>query len=315
MPDTLNGIILSCSGGRYEVFAPPYRYSCYAKGALRHLGAKPIAGDRVLFVPGKDRFEDDGTPLPPSETDDGYLLQILPRTNVFSRPPCANLDRLLIVVSVLDPAPDTVYLDRLTVLAAQARIEPLICFNKADLDPITANDLKERYRLAGYDAFAVSFAADHAPDSALAAALSGKTTALAGFSGVGKTSFFNRLFPHERGEVGELSKKIQRGKNTTRQTVLHSLSRSILHTDGYLADAAGFSQLKLYRDDRLNEDTLCEFFPEFSEFLGACRYTKCRHGAEDGCAITKAVSEGKIAQSRYDSYLALKQELSLQKPY
>lgn len=314
MPETLRGIILSCNGGRYEVFSSPYRYSCYAKGAFRHLGTKPIAGDRVLFVPGC-RFEDNGTPLPPSTQEDGYLLEVLPRTNLLHRPPCANLDQLLIVVSIANPAPDLLYLDRLTVLSQVEKIRPVICFNKSDLDPKLASNLTKSYTESGFLCFPASFTSDPSLPEALCEALKGKLTALAGFSGVGKTSLFNLLFPGEQGSVGGLSEKILRGKNTTRQTVFHSLLRSILKTNGYLADAAGFSQLKLLRTQTLNEESLIEFFPDFEPYLGGCRYTKCRHGAEDGCAISSAVQNGHILQSRYESYLALREELLEQKPY
>lgn len=308
MTEHRQGIILSCVGGRYTVLSDHVRYSCYAKGSFRHAGIKPLPGDCVTFVPGAS-FPDDGTPLPPSKENDGYLLQISERKSLLRRPPIANVDTLLIFATAADPEPDTLYLDRLTVCALHAGIRPVILCNKSDLAPDTASELVEIYRTAGFEAHAISAGTNAGLDTeVLTDLLRGRTTAMAGFSGVGKTTFFNLLFPNECGEVGELSKKLGRGKNTTRTTQLHSLKRSVLKIDGLFADTAGFSRLELEGSQSPTAEELVFLFPEFEDLLGTCRFTKCSHQSELGCAIREAVENGAIPSSRYESFCDLLNE-------
>ncbi len=303
------GIILSCIGGRYAVLSDGMRYSCYAKGSLRHAGIKPLCGDRVRFVKGAC-FEDDGTPLPPSTESDGYLCEVLPRTSLLRRPPIANIDTLLLVVAAATPTPDTLFIDRLTVCADLAGIEPIILINKCDLDESTADKITAIYQAAGFQTHCISALQNSGIDlKRLSELLQGKTTAMAGFSGVGKTTFFNRLFPNEKGTVGSLSQKLSRGKNTTRTTELHSLKRSILSVDGLFADTAGFSRLELSELNALEPDELVYHFPDFDPFLTACKFTKCTHQKELGCAIRTAVENESLSKSRYQSFTALYQEL------
>lgn len=306
---TSTGVILSCVGGRYTVLSEGKRYSCYAKGTLRHLGIKPICGDEVKFVAGAS-FPDDGSPLPPSKENDGYLTAVLTRNSVLRRPPIANIDTLLIVVAAADPTPDLLYIDRLTVCAERAGITPIILCNKSDLDPSSAEAIVSLYRQVGYQAYSMSAREDGFENlQLLKHILKGKRTAMAGFSGVGKTTFFNRLFPHEQGEVGSLSQKLSRGKNTTRTTKLHSLTRSVLSCNGLFADTAGFSRLDLGEFFDINVEDLPFYFPEFSEYLGTCRFTKCSHKSELGCAILEAINDSKLPPSRHRSYRALLEEI------
>lgn len=309
MSELKQGIILSCIGGRYAVLSDGMRYSCYAKGAFRHAGLKPLTGDFVTFVPGAC-FPDDGTPLPPSSQGDGYLTSIGDRKTVLSRPPIANVDTLLIFVAAADPAPDLVYVDRLTVCARQKNITPVIVVNKRDLAMQSAETIRRTYTAAGFVCHVMSAnSAEEIDRCFFTNLLRGRIAAMAGFSGVGKTSFFNRLFPHECGEVGDLSQKLSRGKNTTRSTELHSLRRSTLKIDGLFADTAGFSRLELDGIHTVQPDELACLFPEFAEHLGTCRFTKCTHRVELGCAIREAVQQGSVNPSRYDSFLALREEI------
>lgn len=308
-PVLSEGIILSCIGGRYTVLSDGLRYSCYAKGSLRHAGIKPLCGDRVRFVKGA-WFKDDGTPLPPSKESDGYLCEVLSRTSVLKRPPIANLDTLLIVVAAANPTPDFRFIDRLTVCANRMHVTPVILCNKCDLDPESAAEIKDVYKSAGIRVHCISaLTGNGLCQNELKELLNGKTTAMAGFSGVGKTTFFNLLFPNEQGSVGALSQKLARGKNTTRTTELHSLKRSILEVDGLFADTAGFSRFELTALDDLPVDELPFHFPEFDPYLNGCKFTKCTHQKELGCAIRQAVADGKIKQSRYESFLSLTEEL------
>lgn len=310
MTPTNEGIILSCVGGRYTVLCDGRRHSCYAKGSLRHAGIKPVCGDRVLFVEGVS-FPDDGTPLPPSTDNDGYLCEVLPRKSLLRRPPIANIDTLLIFTAAANPAPDTTYIDRLSVCAILSGIQPILVCNKSDLAPTIAQNLIETYQNAGIPAFAISAGKEQDLDiRQLKERLEGKITAMAGFSGVGKTTFFNLLFPEEKGIVGELSQKLARGKNTTRTTQLYSLSRSVLQVNGLFADTAGFSRLELSRLDEIKAEDLPFYFPEFEPYLTKCRFTKCTHKTELGCAIRQAVEENAIPTSRYESFLTFLQELN-----
>ncbi len=308
MKKTLQGIILSCVGGRYTVLSEGMRYSCYAKGAFRHHGVKPLCGDAVRFVPGAI-FPDDGTPLPPSTENDGYLTEILERKSILSRPPIANIDTLLIFAAADNPPPDLLYIDRLTVCAQFAGIKPIILCNKSDLSAQSAEAVVSTYRACGFEAFSLSAEKNEGLDlDLLRTILQDKVTAMAGFSGVGKTTFFNLLFPNECGTVGDLSQKLARGKNTTRTTMLHSLTRSVLKTTGLFADTAGFSRLELHQIPQDEETNLSFLFPEFLPYLGACRFTKCTHKSELGCALRDAVENGSIPSSRYQSFLALGEE-------
>ena len=309
MTEFSEGIILSCIGGRYTVLADGMRFSCYAKGALRHAGIKPLCGDRVRFVKGAC-FKDDGTPLPPSTESDGYLCEVLPRTSLLRRPPIANIDTLLLVIAAATPTPDTLFIDRLTVCADLAKIQPIILINKCDLDEAETARISTIYQKAGFQTYRISALQNSGIDlDGLRRLLEGKVTAMAGFSGVGKTTFFNRLFPNEKGAVGALSQKLSRGKNTTRTTELHSLKRSILNVEGLFADTAGFSRLELSELNTLQPEELVYHFPDFDPYRTECRFTKCTHQKELDCAIRSAVDANLISESRYRSFTALYQEL------
>lgn len=305
------GRVLSCVGGRYTVYADGLRFSCYAKGNFRHKGLKPKAGDFVRFIP-KASFPDDGTPLPKSATDDGLILEIMARKNELSRPDVANVDQLLIAFSPTQPAPDFLFLDRLCALCAANDIVPVLLCNKKDLAPEEAKTLCALYENAGYQALCVCAPDLSAQDRArLRRLLNGKVTALAGNSGVGKTTLFNALFPAEQSETNALSEKIMRGKNTTRTTVLYPLARSELKTDAdsFIADTPGFSRLAFEVRNCPRPEELAFLFCDFLPYVTKCRYVKCTHRVEDGCALLAAVNAGLVAASRHESYRALYDEL------
>lgn len=315
MSEFKEGIVLSCIGGRFCVLSEHRRYSCYAKGAFRHNKEKVYSGDCVRFVPGMS-VPDDGSVLPPSTENDGYITEILPRTSLLSRPPIANVDTLFIFLAAADPEPDLLYVDRLTVCALQAGIRPIVICNKADLSKERAREIVDIYTAVGIQAHAICAHSNALSERTLwESLLSGHVSAMAGFSGVGKTTFFNQLFPASQTEVGALSRKLSRGKNTTRTTQLYSLQNSALRTEGLFADTAGFSHMELEDTQRLPPEDLPFYFPEFEPLLGTCKYTKCSHTREDGCKIRQGVSDGTIPPSRHDSYLALFEELKLHKPF
>ncbi|MBQ3068702.1 MAG: ribosome small subunit-dependent GTPase A [Clostridia bacterium] len=278
-----NGLILQGIGGFYYVEAAEGVYECRARGSLRKLGVTPMAGDRVRIT-----VQDDGK---------GVLEEVLPRKNSLIRPPVANVDVLVMIISVTDPEPSLPVIDRMLAVAEHKGIEPLLVFNKTDLRSSEA--LEALYRRAGFYVLSVR-AIEPQTLEPLKALLRGKICAFAGNSGVGKSSVINVLDPTLCLEVGETSKKLGRGRHTTRSACLYPQEGG-----GYLADTPGFSSLDAQRLEHIDKDELAECFREFVPFLGDCRFTSCSHTVEKGCAVRAAVEDGTIAVSRHESYMAL----------
>lgn len=288
-----SGLILQSIGGFYYVETAEAVFECKARGAFRKEHITPLSGDRVTIT-----TYDDGT---------GILEEILPRRNMLVRPPVANLDCLAIVASVTEPKPNLQLLDKLIAIAEDAAIEPIVVITKSDLDDTAA--LEAVYRGAGFPLFVIT---NIAPSSAqgLKAFLQGKITAFTGNSGVGKSSLLNLIDPALCRETGEISKKLGRGRHTTRSVMLFRLSDG-----GYLADTPGFSALDIERTQPIDKDDLFHCFREFEPYFGKCRFTGCSHVHEPDCAIRAAVEAGRIAPSRYDSYVAMYEEAKLRKPW
>ncbi|MBQ9415019.1 MAG: ribosome small subunit-dependent GTPase A [Clostridia bacterium] len=287
MNDTLlTGRILQGIGGFYYVEAADGIYECRARGVFRQQRCTPLAGDMVRIRPAADQT--------------GTVTEILPRKNCLIRPPVANLDCLVLVIATTDPEPNLSVIDRMIAIAEHKGIEPVPVFSKADLK--TAASLERLYRQAGFTPFTVSAAE---PDSVqpLQAFLRGKCCAFAGNSGVGKSTLLNLLDPSLTLEVGETSKKLGRGRHTTRSACLYPQDGG-----GYIADTPGFSALDAERVEHIDKQELCECFREFLPFLGQCRFTSCSHTKEAGCAVCEAVKGGMIAVSRHESYVALYEE-------
>ncbi len=288
-----SGLILQSIGGFYYVETADAVYECKARGAFRKEGITPLSGDRVTIT-----AQADGT---------GLLQEILPRRNALVRPPVANLDCLAIVASVAEPKPNLQLLDKLIAIAEDTLIEPILVITKSDLDEAKA--LETIYRTAGFPVFVVTNT-DAASATGLAAFLRGKITAFTGNSGVGKSSLLNLIDPALCRETGEISKKLGRGRHTTRSVVLLPLSGG-----GYLVDTPGFSALDIERTQPIDKDALFDCFREFEPYFGKCRFSGCSHVHEPNCAIRGAVEAGRISRSRYDSYVALYEEAKLRKPW
>ncbi len=285
------GLLLQVIGGFYYVEAADTVYECKARGALRREGISPVAGDNVVITV--------------SEEGKGVLERVLPRRNVLVRPPVANLDCLAIVVSVAQPRPHLLLVDKMIALAEHHGMEPLIVVTKTDLD---AEPFPEDvYRKAGFSVFSVT---STEPLSALPlkAFLQGKVTAFTGNSGVGKSTLLNLLDPTLMRETGEISQKLGRGRHTTRSAVLIPLKDG-----GYLADTPGFSSLDTDRVAVLEKECIGNCFREFEDYAPYCRFTGCSHVHEPRCAVRQAVEEKHIAQSRYDSYVTMYQEAEKRK--
>ena len=278
----VHGIILQSVGGFYYVEAADTVYTCRARGLFRKQGMSPVAGDRVTIA-----VDEDGT---------GVLQSVLERKNVLVRPPVANVDLLVLVASVCQPKTNTLVLDKMIAVAEKKGICPIIVINKSDLGDPT--ELESIYHSTGLECFTVA-ATD--PDSLvlLRQRLAGQISVFAGNSGVGKSSILNGIDPDLQLSTGEISKKLGRGRHTTRTATLYHLA------EGYLVDTPGFSSLDLEQVEPIYKEDLPYCFREFEQYEGACRFSGCAHYKEPGCAVRSAVEAGEIAQSRYDSYVTM----------
>ena len=282
----MEGIILKALSGFYYVDGGDGALTaCRGRGKFRHQKLTPLVGDRVRF-----------TPLGEGA---GILDEILPRKNQFQRPAVANIDQLVVIASGAVPVTDPFLIDRVVSIAEGRDCEPVICINKCDLD--AAEELYQTYRKAGFLTLRVSAeTGEGIPE--LAAAIAGKVSAFTGNSGVGKSSILNALEPEFRLQVGEVSDKLGRGRHTTRMTQIYKAA------GGLVADTPGFSAIDTRQFELIRKEELEDCFPEFSPFLGGCRFTGCSHTKEKGCAVLAAVERGEVAVSRWESYIALYEE-------
>ncbi len=262
-------------------------YECRARGIFRKSGITPLAGDMAAIS-----AEPDGT---------GMVEEILPRRNFLRRPPVANLDQLMIIVSSCEPSPNLLNTDRIVAAALEKEIEPVLVFSKTDLAAVTP--LEKIYSSAGIRWFSVSCKTGQGVEK-VKRLLPGKTTVFTGNSGVGKSTLLNSMFHSLHLQTGEISRKLGRGRHTTRKVQLLKLKEG-----GYVADTPGFSSITLEKSDRARKENLPFCFPEFAPYLGECQFSSCSHTGEKGCAILQAVRDGKISQSRYKNYVMMYREM------
>ncbi len=270
-------------------------YECKAKGIFRKDGVKPLVGDNVEIE------------ILDEKDMEGNIMLILPRKNELIRPAVANIDQALVVFAVTKPKPHLNLLDRFLVMMESREVPVILCFNKTDIadDPDIA-ELKEIYGKCGYPLlFTSAKKEEHIQE--LKHVLQGKTTAIAGPSGVGKSSIINLLQSEVEMETGSISRKIERGRHTTRHSEL-----LVLGDNSYIMDTPGFSSLYISDVDR---ESLKYCFPEFAPFEGKCRFNGCDHVHEPDCAVKQAVEQGVIHRSRYENYLAIYQEIQERKRY
>lgn len=292
----MNGKIMKGIAGFYYVnVVGSGLYECKAKGIFRKEKIKPLVGDEVEIEV-----------LDESEKT-GNIERILPRRNELIRPAVANIDQALVIFAVTDPKPHFNLLDRFLVMMERKEIPVVLCFNKKDIaQPEEAGELKEIYGTCGYPLILSSALTGENMES-IREILDGKTTAVAGPSGVGKSSLINLLQPEARMETGSISRKIARGKHTTRHSEL-----ICVEDDSYIMDTPGFSSL--YVND-FEKEELKNYFREFAPFEGQCRFHGCSHVHEPGCAVKGAVEEGRIHRIRYADYLEMYRELKDKKKY
>ena len=270
-------------------------YECKAKGVFRKEKIKPLVGDNV-------RIE-----ILDEENKTGNIVEIFPRKNELIRPAAANVDQALVLFALTHPAPNLNLLDRFLVMMSMEDIPVKLCFNKQDLgDEALMDQYRSIYEAAGYPVYFIS-AREETGIEQVRSLLRGKTTVLAGPSGVGKSSLTNRIQPEASMETGGISRKIERGKHTTRHSELFFVEK-----DTYMMDTPGFSSM--YTPD-MEASGLKDFFPEFEAYEEGCRFLGCVHIGERVCGVKAAVNEDKIPQSRYENYRLIYEELKQKRRY
>ena len=292
----MQGKIIKGIAGFYYIYAEDGNiYECKAKGIFRKDNFKPLVGDNVEIT------------VLNEEEKEGSLTSILPRRNSLIRPAVANVDQAFLIFAMENPKPNFLLLDRFLIMMEQQEIPVVICFNKKDVgEKEEMEKLYEIYTGCGYRVVLSSTYEGEGMDE-IHEILKGKTTVVAGPSGVGKSSITNCMQGEVQMETGEISKKLKRGKHTTRHSQVIPVEKNT-----FLVDTPGFSSL--YLTD-MKEEELRDYFPEFVMYEPQCRFQGCMHIHEPGCAVKKALSEGKISQQRYDNYLALYEELKEKRRY
>lgn len=295
------GKVVKGLGGLYEVRIEENgvvtRLACRAKGALKRDEAKVLIGDNVTVT------VDESTP-------DGIVISsVHSRANSLIRPPLANLDYIFIVFAAAKPAPVIETVDKLIAIAIHNSIIPVVVISKSDLQPEAAEEYASIYKLAGITTFVTSSEAGEGikelSEYITKNVTSGRTSAFAGASGVGKSTLMNALFPNLTLATAEISKKIERGRHTTRHVEIFDIDSSL--STGFLADTPGFSLIDFARFDFFSLEELLPTFPELLPYVGKCRYADCAHvgEGEDECAVARAAAEGRIAKKRLESYRAI----------
>ena len=276
-----SGIIVKCLGGLYTVESPDGICECKARGVFRNRGISPCVGDNVTL-------------------EDGVITEIAPRKNCIIRPPLANLDQLIFIVSTCEPAPNYLILDKFIAIAEYKGITPVVVITKADLGD--SRPVHEIYGGIGIEVAEVNYDDDNSVET-VRQLLRGKISAFTGNSGAGKSTLLNAVDPSLNIATGEISRKLGRGRHTTRHAELYKLSGG-----GYIADTPGFSTFETNRYDIIRKEELAGCFREFAPFTDECRFRDCAHLCEKGCAVVEAVERGEISRSRHESYKTMYEE-------
>ena len=292
----MKGKIIKGIAGFYYIYTPSEGvYECKAKGAFRKEGIKPLVGDNVEI----DVLDE--------EKKIGNIAEIYERTNALIRPAVANVNQALVIFAAAKPTPNLNLLDRFLISMSKQGLKCIVCFNKSDI--VSEKEMRmlmETYVNCGYKVICTSALKNEGVE-AIRQELYGKTTVLAGPSGVGKSSIINIIDPNANMQVGCISDKIERGKHTTRHSELR-----MINEDTFIMDTPGFSSLYV---DGMEKEELKEHFVEFNEYADKCKYSGCVHINEPKCAVKDALLEGKISKTRYENYKLLYNEINDKRRY
>ncbi len=279
------GYIKKGIGGFYYVQCGEQLLECKAKGIFRKRRITPVAGDRVVVS---------------AEQGGNVIEEIKPRRNVFVRPPIANLDVLFIVASTTQPVPSTLVLDKLTAIAVDKEVRPVLVFTKGDL--ASTEKLLAAYEKSTLTTIVIDHATGKGLDE-IKELIRGNLCAFCGNSGVGKSTLLNALMPELAQQTGDISQKLGRGRHTTREVEIFEAF------GGYVADTPGFASLDTEKACYIPKENLQYAFPEFEPYIPSCKFTGCAHRSEKGCAVLAALEAGEISQTRYDSYATMYDEV------
>lgn len=281
----MQGYVVKGIGGFYYVKVDDQVLECKAKGIFRKRRISPVAGDNVTL-----------------ETENGgtVIAQIAERKNVFVRPPIANLDVLFLVASTTQPVPSTLVLDKLSAIAVDKGVQPVIVCTKGDL--AETNFLQQAYAKSTLPFIRVDYETGAGLEE-IKNWINGRLCAFCGNSGVGKSTLLNALLPELERETGEISHKLGRGRHTTREVTIFEAF------GGRIADTPGFASLDTGKACYIPKENLELAFPEFRPYLGKCKFTGCSHRSEKDCAILAALERGELSRTRYDSYAAMYDEV------
>ena len=289
------GIIIKGIGGFYYVKADEKLYECKARGIFRKNAVIPLPGDKVVIS-----VNDEEEKL-------GNLDEILPRSSELVRPAVANINQIVIVISIKSPQPDIILLDKLLITAELKELKAVVCINKIDLDiENEAKRICDSYSKAGFEVYITSSNLKQGFEE-IRGIFKDRITVFAGQSGVGKSTILNTITDSLAMETGEVSKRLDRGKHTTRHAELIELK-----SGGYIVDTPGFSSFEL---DEIAFDKLENYYPEFNAYINKCRFTWCSHIKEPDCVVKEALEKGDIDRGRYERYIQFYTELKSNKEY
>ena len=291
----MTGKIIKGIAGFYYVYTTLGIVECKAKGSFRNRNIKPLVGDNVEVA------------IVDSELLKGNIIDILDRKNSIIRPSSANVDQAMIIFAIVKPDPNYNLLDKFLIYMQQMHIDTVVCFNKTDI--ATQEDielLRSAYEGCGCQVIFVSGANNEGLDT-INRVLKGKTTVVAGPSGVGKSTIINALYPEANMQTGEISRKIERGKHTTRHAELFALN-----DDTFIMDTPGFTSLAI---NNIEKEDLWRYYPEFEQYETECKFGGCSHISEPVCGVKNAVEKGLISSIRYNDYKILYEDIKLQKKY
>ena len=292
-----DGIIRKGIGGFYYVETEKGIIECTARGIFRKKKITPYAGDYVK--------------VSCDSLEEGVIDEIKERKNYLIRPPVANIDVLIVIASILLPKPDTLIIDKSIAVAEIRDIEPVLVITKSDLadEDDEINRLKDIYTKAGIQCI-ISSSVDKSGSDEVKEMLDGKICVLTGNSGAGKSTLINTMFPDLNIETSAISKKLGRGRHTTREVELHKISDST-----YIADTPGFSTFDICKYYMTDKDEIMYGFRDIMPYFGQCRFSTCSHTCEKGCAVIDALNKGEISQSRFERYVAMYHEVKDIKPW